>query len=292
MRSSSPKLKKPGSQATKGSQGYRPGITEEEKAARHRKAQRDYRARAPHLREKQRIHAAEKRAAMKAHRCRCNPPKPPKNAITIEDQGKSDSLPPSELQFPDFRASSDLSFPTLARDASEEPIIGSVASPTPEERIACDALADLANGGRCTDAASYSADSKSSTVLSSPLSTCMAFSNTKVSTPRLPPGVAPLTRRQVISVRNTGTVGHLTHVQSAQMRVALINCSPPLPTTQEQRSQWAEPPPSGVDRAEAMDDGRFAALYDWRYRVAQLFCKEDGYGPGSEDDFILPGSSP
>ncbi|KAJ7733636.1 hypothetical protein B0H16DRAFT_1732185 [Mycena metata] len=286
------KLKRPSRQATRDSQGYRPGLTKEEKAARHRKAQRDYRARTPQLREKQRISAAEKRAAVKARRRRHDPPKPRKKPVAIEEQTECDSPPPSEIAFRDFRASSYLSFPTLVRDASEEPIIGSVASPTPEERIACDALADLANGGHRTDTTSHSADSKSPTLLSARFSTCTTFTDTKISAARLPPGVAPLTRTQVISVRDTGTVGHLTRVQSAQMRVAIINRSPPVPPTQEQRSRWAQPPPPGFDRAEAMDEARFDALYDWRHRVAKLFCEEDERGDGCEDDFILPGSSP
>lgn len=244
-------------------------------------------------------------AAVKARRRRHDPPKPRKKPVAIEEQTECDSPPPSEIAFRDFRASSYLSFPTLVRDASEEPIIGSVASPTPEERIACDALADLANGGHRTDTTSHSADSKSPTLLSARyvcsrnfssqlisyprFSTCTTFTDTKISAARLPPGVAPLTRTQVISVRDTGTVGHLTRVQSAQMRVAIINRSPPLPPTQEQRSRWAQPPPPGFDRAEAMDEARFDALYDWRHRVAKLFCEEDERGDGCEDDFILPG---
>ncbi|KAJ7022488.1 hypothetical protein C8F04DRAFT_1194485 [Mycena alexandri] len=219
MPSPGAKLKNPSRQAAEDSQGYRPGLITEEKAARHRKAQRDYRAR-------------------------------------------------------------HLSFPTLARDTSEEPSVGTVASPTPDERIACDALADLAKGGHRADAGSHSAHSQSSTVLSAP---------TKVSTARLPPGLAPLTRRQVISVGNTGAVGYLTRVQFAQMRVALINRTPPLPTTQEQRSRWAEPLPRGFDRAEALDDARFAALYDWRHKVAKLFCEEDEREHGREEEFNLPG---
>ncbi|KAJ7036395.1 hypothetical protein C8F04DRAFT_1257959 [Mycena alexandri] len=280
------KLKKPKRKVARDSP-FRPGLTEEEregKAARHRKAQREYQARSMDICEKQRIYAAEKRAAVKARRRCRDPPKPPKKVVAAEEhaQAENDSLPPSDITFNDFRAASYLSFPDLARDASEEPIIGTAGSPSPDERIACDALAALAQGGPYVDKAHETASSDSAR--------STTFTDSKVSAARLPSGVAPLTRTQVISVQSTGAVGRLTHVQSAQMRVALMNRTPPLPATPELRSRWAEPPLAGFDRLEAMDEGRFSALNHWRHGVAKHFCEE--YEFEREEEFELPGSSP
>ncbi|KAJ6489323.1 hypothetical protein C8R47DRAFT_1196127 [Mycena vitilis] len=132
-------------------------VTKEEKARRHRKAQAEYRARNPHLREKERIKAAERNLALKANRRRWDPPKVPKVATTQSSRPESvqhglvGSIEDKTHSFRDPRARSDLSFSGKPRRDSEEPAAGTSDSPTPEERLACSALAQLAQGVTLAD---------------------------------------------------------------------------------------------------------------------------------------------
>ncbi|KAJ6514779.1 hypothetical protein DFH09DRAFT_1099383 [Mycena vulgaris] len=73
-------------------------LTEEEKVARHRQASREYYQRNLHIREKNRLHAAEVLAAKKARRRRWDPPKAVKKALpslSPSRDDRDDSVSPS-----------------------------------------------------------------------------------------------------------------------------------------------------------------------------------------------------
>ncbi|KAJ6452901.1 hypothetical protein DFH09DRAFT_1351458 [Mycena vulgaris] len=77
---------------------YKPQLSAEEKASRHRQAVRESYARKPEVRERRRIEMAEKRAAIKANRRRWDKPKP--THVVQEDpttnfdcQGEESDLP-------------------------------------------------------------------------------------------------------------------------------------------------------------------------------------------------------
>ncbi|KAJ6536212.1 hypothetical protein B0H19DRAFT_1271002 [Mycena capillaripes] len=133
-------------------QTYSPRLGKEEKAQRRRKAQAEYRAWNPDIREKQRIQAAERRAAVKAGRRRWDPPPPSKMishtmvpASEMQSQEAGDGV--SDIHsFLDPRARSDLTFFVAEREVSQEPAAGTSDSPTPDERLACSALTELAQG--------------------------------------------------------------------------------------------------------------------------------------------------
>ncbi|KAJ7033053.1 hypothetical protein C8F04DRAFT_1184523 [Mycena alexandri] len=257
------KGKKSSGKRAKDSQEYRPGLSGEEKAARHRKAQQQYRARSTDIHGKQRIYAAEKRA----RRRRCDPPKALKKAVEhVQEAQQADdiSLPPSDLSFRDFRAPSYISFPTLPRGESEEPMLGTTGSPSPDELIACDALADLAQGGPRLDHAGVPVARSKAASLSNVTASLRLSARCRVAWRRPP-------------LQATGTFGLLTHVQSAQMRVALMNREPPHPPTPEERSRWAVFPPGDFDRAFTMSYGRYNAVDSWRLwvNVAMAMWPED-----------------
>ncbi|KAJ7178244.1 hypothetical protein C8R46DRAFT_1029732 [Mycena filopes] len=264
---------------------HRCRLSKEEKAESHRRAQRKYRAGSTDLREKQRLYAAEKRAAVKARRRVRDPPKPTRLK-------KPASLPSSDVPFQDFRAGSDVSFPTFVRAASEQPRVGTAGSPTPDERLACDALADLAQGGprAITDGGPVDlrdvlSEQRSETsmaraaLLTAPMETSLG---------KLPTGLAPLTETQIASVERSGAVGILTRVQSIQMRVALMNREPPPPSTGVERSRWAVNPPVVFDRFCNMSHGGFRAVEWWRYWASDLEQLDPHVGSGEDSPDELP----
>ncbi|KAJ6455103.1 hypothetical protein C8R47DRAFT_1082900 [Mycena vitilis] len=267
-------------------------VTKEEKARRHRKAQAEYRARNPHLREKERIKAAERNLALKANRRRWDPPKVPKVATTQSSRPESvqhglvGSIEDKTHSFRDPRARSDLSFAGKPRGDSEEPAAGTSDSPTPEERLACSALAQLAQGvtladldedsrigvgdavsftdfgvrdkeARVTDVAG-SLDSvleramQLSSISSSPLYFPPEFAlgdgpiSSAAKTGKLPPGVTPLSRIQNLKLYYTGDPA-LTPVQTAQVWVAEINTGGSTAPTAAEILEWAAPAASSWD---------------------------------------------
>lgn len=92
------------------------------------------------------------RAATKAKRRRWDTPKP-SGAVpqTVEHASKTEreDAGPDEVSdahsFQDLRALSDLSFSVRERQDSEMPSASQTDSPTPDERLACRALAELAD---------------------------------------------------------------------------------------------------------------------------------------------------
>ncbi|KAJ7022250.1 hypothetical protein C8F04DRAFT_1194659 [Mycena alexandri] len=135
-------------------------------------------------------------------------------------------------------------------------------SPTPDERLVCDALAALANGaggsiGRVATEPSHSAGAPARaspppamacTVEEAEIGRLSRKAESWVSPfqdefvdstfTHLPEGVAPLTVFQKESLRTTGTIGLLTPVQSAQMRVATLNAGALTPPTPEEAAGW------------------------------------------------------
>ncbi|KAJ7709416.1 hypothetical protein B0H16DRAFT_1480914 [Mycena metata] len=321
------KVSKSNGKRVKESEGYRPGLSKEEKAARHRKAQREYRARCPFslanvgpgIRNFAKSSACTLQksesnippsAAIRAHRRRRAPPKPPKQAdggsrpVERGDEAQhaddNCSLLPSDLTFQDFRAPSYITFASLPRGESEEPLLGTAGSPSPDELIACDALADLAHGGPRVDTAADQAgvgvaQSVSNVTESLRLSArsfigvAALIEPMETSLIQLPRGVTPATPAQLVSLHTTGSFGLLSHVQSAQMRVALMNREPPRPSTSEERSQWAIFPPGEFDRSGAMAYGRYTAVDSWRLwaNVAMLLFSEEELDPVSQHLFNL-----
>ncbi|KAJ7037096.1 hypothetical protein C8F04DRAFT_1180817 [Mycena alexandri] len=242
-----------------------PRITEVEKAARHRKSQAVYRARHPELREKERLRSLQRRTAAKAAKGRRDPAKRAHSSASVDThpEERRDEAPicPSStevrsdsgftFQFQDYRATDylileDAQPNTPPRALSEVPGVGSVRySPTPDERLACDALAALAHGtvsdiGLTIEADYHSrVDAQKHVSDDTPVSIAIneadrAWLATTWVSPfqddfidstftELPAGVAPLTASQMESLRVKGTIGLLTPVQSAQMRVVSLN---------------------------------------------------------------------
>ncbi|KAJ7034877.1 hypothetical protein C8F04DRAFT_1182880 [Mycena alexandri] len=262
------------------------------------------------------LQTGERYASMKflfqARRRRRDPPKPPKQAAggsrlveRGEEAQQADddcSLPPSDFTFQDFRAPSYITFASLPRGESEEPILGTAGSPSPDELIACDALADLAHGGpRVNNTVAAPADqagvgvtqfnvmSVSNATESLRLSARSSVGIAALIEPmetsliNLPRGVTAATPAQLVSLQTTGSFGLLSHVQSAQMRVAMMNREPPRPSTSEERSQWAIFPPGEFDRTNAMTYGRYNAIDSWRLwvNVAMLLFSEEELDPGA-----------
>ncbi|KAJ7846130.1 hypothetical protein B0H13DRAFT_1907972 [Mycena leptocephala] len=115
------------------------GILSEEKARKHRKAQAAYRARP--------VAAG------------WDPPKRPQAISQAQEDIAACTEDPrpgpaasDTFSFQDHRARDGLSFPGSELEDSERPAAGTTGSPTPDERIACTALAELAQGPMQFDA--------------------------------------------------------------------------------------------------------------------------------------------
>ncbi|KAJ7739352.1 hypothetical protein B0H16DRAFT_1465308 [Mycena metata] len=244
--------------------GYNPRIGKAEKAAQHRRNQAAYRARHPELREKERLRVAERRAATKAARRRRDPPKRATSSasIHIQPEERHDEAPTClsstevlsnsahSFQFQDYRATDYLILAEAEampppRGISEVPRVGSVrCSPTPDERLACDALTALAHGAGNDMRRAHIQEHDTADPPTRHESTravwISPFQDDFIDSvfTELPPGVAPLTAAQTESLRTTGAVGLLTPVQAAQMRVATLNARELTPPSAEEAAHW------------------------------------------------------
>ncbi|KAJ7881648.1 hypothetical protein B0H13DRAFT_2345091 [Mycena leptocephala] len=288
------------------SQTYVPGLSEE-KARKHRKAQAAYRARNPQIREKQRVQAAERRAALKASRRRWDPPKRPQAISQVQEDIAACTEDPrpgpaasNTFSFQDHRARDGLSFPGSELEDSERPAAGTTGSPTPDERIACTALAELAQGPMQFDAdKSPTACQKSPTFAGSVhskdsvLERAMQLTSTEASGVRFPPkffledgpvalasrtgklpaGVTPLSRVQELKLHYTGNVGQLTPVQSAQILVAKTNAGTLIRPTLAERMAWRVEPTISWDylssEASYISYSQGCAMNAWRLEVCK-----------------------
>ncbi|KAJ7893534.1 hypothetical protein B0H13DRAFT_1886334 [Mycena leptocephala] len=289
-------------------QTYVPGVCEEEKARSHRKVQAAYRARNPQIREKQQVQAAERRAALKANRRRWDPPKRPKAIPLAQEEGPAPCTEDQQvraavsdiLSFQDHRAPDWLSFPGSELEDSERPEVGTTGSPTPDERIACTALAELAQGpaldAQFDAEESPTAYNKKTTSIRSKdsvLERAMQLSSTVASGVRFPPqfflddgplvlasqtgklpaGVTPLSRVQELKLHYTGNVGPLTPVQSAQILVAQTNAGTLTRPTLAEQMAWRVRPTISWDlrssEASYISYSQGCAMNAWRLQVCK-----------------------
>ncbi|KAJ7030881.1 hypothetical protein C8F04DRAFT_1186357 [Mycena alexandri] len=267
---------------------YHPRMSKVDKAAQHAKNQAIYRARHPEMREKERLRSAQRRATTKAVRRRRDPPKQTPSIDRFDAEvhnppsedaapnGPSQALSQSTLSFRDYRARDylileDARATTPVRAESELPGAGSSrCSPTPDEWLACDALAALADGGLLgagvTDTRSLGMEHRlggksiDSPAAPPPPNTANGAQGLRLNTidaqsswaspsqdnfidatlTDLPAGVTPLTAIQIESLRATGAIGVLTPVQLAQMRVAALNAGDLTVPTSEEAAGWLQ----------------------------------------------------
>ncbi|KAJ7506970.1 hypothetical protein B0H11DRAFT_1902979 [Mycena galericulata] len=220
---------------------YRPKLTAQEKALNHRIASAKHYARNPEIRERRRIQAAEKRAAIKLNRRRRDPPKKFKAVESGNGEPpaevKADDCPSrneNEADYNDYDLSSHskpVPSPTTHSSgrvqrskASEEVDRGTAPSPTPDERIASQALAALATGVAFS-VLSPIADSIDSILdMANQLS---VLSSSVAAGPLWPPS----------ELRGNGD-----WVQLALTRVAALSVGPLTPPTEEGRGSVAFTP--------------------------------------------------
>ncbi|KAJ6507642.1 hypothetical protein DFH09DRAFT_1101032 [Mycena vulgaris] len=243
---------------------YTPGISAEEKAARHRKAVAEHYARNPEIRERRRKQVAEKRAAVKANKRRWDPPKktllPPDYTAASGDAASSE-----QGRFFDPRADSTVYTKSWNPDPEAETpseVGGAVGTAlTSPGRAECDALAAPSEG----EAAPLAEDQHphSAHSVDSVLERAMCLSsldnelvpqlfpagfddqlscNGDLHT--LPPGVTPLSAAQTEQMK-AGTLV-LTPVQAAQIRVAENNAAQLTPPTSEEKARWVAAPRIGA----------------------------------------------
>ncbi|KAJ6457463.1 hypothetical protein DFH09DRAFT_1349644 [Mycena vulgaris] len=124
----------PPSTSKHNSRGSRkPRASDEERAAKHRQASREYYQRkTAHIREKNRLHAAEVQAAKKARRWRWDPPKPQKKSAArgIASEDGDDMREPSPSTSRDLRTPSPP--PQQTPQDSSSPARQQTLSPSPE----------------------------------------------------------------------------------------------------------------------------------------------------------------
>ncbi|KAJ7776200.1 hypothetical protein B0H16DRAFT_1712577 [Mycena metata] len=231
----------------------------------------------PELREKERLRSLQRRAAIKAAKPRHEPPKyvskTPSIDADLEERPASSSTQTrseSAFTFQDYRAADyflleEAQAHQRRRGESELPGVGSGrCSPTPDERLACAALTALAQhtGGsirRVLGEQHHNVDpphnansvARSTFLDANQLEgSCLAteaqaswvspFQDDFIESifTDLPAGVAPLTAGQMESLRATGTIGLLTPVQSAQMRVAALNSREFTAPTADETAGW------------------------------------------------------
>ncbi|KAJ6480004.1 hypothetical protein C8R47DRAFT_1218931 [Mycena vitilis] len=260
--------------STKGKASHPKRLSKEEKARRHRKAQADYRARNPHVREIERAKALERSVALKLYRRRWDPPKRSQvvpepgahSAEPCEEHSGGEISADDHYSFRDPRARYDLNFDSgLARDDSEEPEAGTSNAPTPDERLACSALAELAQGVALAaldkepgwrDVQHEGAGNRDTMMPDAPESRAsMLLGGRSLHFPpdfglgegpisvaakggQLPPGTTPLSRVQELHRRFTGQVELLTPVQTAQIWVAELNAGALTEPSADDRMEW------------------------------------------------------
>ncbi|KAJ6518327.1 hypothetical protein C8R47DRAFT_1062843 [Mycena vitilis] len=231
------KSKPPANKATKDTEDFCPGIPEDEKARRHRKAQAKYRAKNPEIREKQRIYAAQRRATIKAKRRRWDGPKNTRmRSAEPEPEAEDDSVPDG-YSFQDPRARSDVDRGAdCQRDVSEMPVMGTTGSPTPDECLAATALAELAEGEGVIPPAL-----KGSSLMVPYFPPNYTLGNSPMAVAaragELPAGVTPLSRLQGLKLYY-GHMVELSPVQSAQIYVAELNTGALTPPTDAEATEW------------------------------------------------------
>ncbi|KAJ6457760.1 hypothetical protein C8R47DRAFT_1081925 [Mycena vitilis] len=294
---------------TEDSGTYCPGISKDEKARRHRKAQAKYRAANPDIREKQRIYAAERRgnhsAAIKSKRRRGDGLKP----TTAESkEAEPDRCHPAKsvsdsYSFQDPRARSYLHDGAgFDREDSEMPVAGTTGSPTRDERLAVTALAELAEGagvlppglnrleiagndGVTREDQGDSGDSvlERAMQLSSLGSSLVApyfppnywLGDTPMAVAaragKLPAGVAPLSRLQALKLYY-GHMVDLSPVQSAQIYVAELNTGALTPPTDTEAVEWNARPQTTAWDCVTYRQGR--AVLIWRTQVCKAVRAE------------------
>ncbi|KAJ6467492.1 hypothetical protein C8R47DRAFT_1078615 [Mycena vitilis] len=244
---------------TQGDEAFRPGLTKEEKVVAHRKAQAKYRARNPDIRERQRVQAAERRAAAKAQRRRWDPAKAHKALAESRDGGgEHERL---------ITANSSLD---SERQQSRMPDVGTTGSPSPEEQIAALALAELAGAGSDRESVQKGGMQRKSLdlVVQAPLHFPPHFSpgdgplSLAAQAGNLPAGVTALSRVQEIEVRIAGYVTTLTPVQSAQVFVADLNASELTPPTAAEVLQWGVRP--GLRSRDHVSYSEGQSINGWR----------------------------
>ncbi|KAJ7808102.1 hypothetical protein B0H13DRAFT_2385973 [Mycena leptocephala] len=180
------------------------------------------------------------------------------------------------------------------------PAAGTTGSPTPDERIACTALAELAQGPM-----QFDADKSPTACQKSPhlcrlcslkglvLERAMQLTSTEASGVRFPPqffledgpvvlasrtgklpaGVTPLSRVQELKLHYTGNVGQLTPVQSAQILVAKTNAGTLTRPTLAERMAWHVEPIISWDylssEASYISYSQGCAMNAWRLEVCK-----------------------
>ncbi|KAJ7510738.1 hypothetical protein B0H11DRAFT_1900104 [Mycena galericulata] len=240
-------------------------------------------ARNPEIRERRRIQAAEKRAAIKLNRRRRDPPKKFKAVESGNGEPpaevKADDCPSrneNEADYNDYDLSSHskpVPSPTTHSSgrvqrskASEEVDRGTAPSPTPDERIASQALAALATGVAFS-VLSPIADSIDSILdMANQLS---VLSSSVAAGPLWPPS----------ELRGNGD-----WVQLALTRVAALSVGPLTPPTEEDAAQWHLRPYIG---GGGVDGDMHIVISVWRLEVDQAMMRARIDGAVVRDGVIL-----
>ncbi|KAJ7108374.1 hypothetical protein C8R43DRAFT_1140035 [Mycena crocata] len=159
--SSSNKHGKRGRKTSIDSKTFRPGLEDDERLRRHRKAQSEYYARNANARRQRLELAAKKKAMDKQQKRRWDPPtdaKEHQSTVTVAEPKSPDvqmasasptSTASERFTFKDPRAKTDSGMaeePTPADSSDLNAAVASAASPTSEELVASRALAQLAEG--------------------------------------------------------------------------------------------------------------------------------------------------
>ncbi|KAJ6467201.1 hypothetical protein C8R47DRAFT_1078762 [Mycena vitilis] len=281
---------------TQGDEAFCPGLTKEEKVLAHRKAQARYRARAhgfgmklgisrnPDIRERQRVQAAEHRAAVKAQRRRWDPAKAHKALAESRDGGGEHER--------SITANSSLD---SERQQSRMPDVGTTGSPSPEEQIAALALAELAGAGSDRESVQKGGMERHKSldlVVQAPLHFPPHFSpgngplSLAAQAGNLPAGVTTLSRVQEIEVRIAGYVTTLTPVQSAQVFVADLNASELTPPTAAEVLQWGVRP--GLRSRDHPSYSQGQSINGWRLATTSKEIHTAAPSPAQKapDEFI------
>ncbi|KAJ7500928.1 hypothetical protein B0H11DRAFT_2225317 [Mycena galericulata] len=257
-----------------------------EKAATHRIASAKYYARNPQIRERNRIHWAEKRAAEKCNRRRWDPPKTLK-AVLPPTEGPSEQPPeaseaetrttPSyEPSFWDYRAQSHLQLHFASIGQSEEGAVGTAASPTSDERIAGEALAALAQSvGLSVFAPPPPPPAPSIDSVLELANQLSSLESSSVATFPLLPSKSPA---------DIAGMGFLSRVQRAQMHVMSLNSGPLSPPTEEDVAAWRADPYIG---GGGVDQDMHAVMTSWRLTVARAERRARIHGYEIRDGVIL-----
>ncbi|KAJ7150173.1 hypothetical protein C8R43DRAFT_951716 [Mycena crocata] len=300
--SSGNKHKNRRSKASIDSKTYRPGLDDEEKLRRHRKAQSKYYAGNPNVPVRRLEKAAENREAAKLKKRRWDRPK------------QKATVPPSVAASQVSGERFSFKHPRAHNSSDMNAAVGTAASPTSEEVMASHALAQLAGGvaahvlqddddagehfgrfqvqGRFAEVHWRAGSVDSILEMAKQLSSvdyirsrAVAYKHAQIPVRRtgLPPAVAPLTRVQEAHLQITGEIGPLTGVQAAQMEVAKLSCPGVfVAATPEDAVKWRTPGTIVTDLWDASDwTKKETGISQWRRRVhrqvqkARLLCETD-----------------